>query len=64
MALTQETYREILYDLLFLRPEKAINGYLKKELEGLSLLKDFFLQNKNRVIGLGNRIGKFWIADD
>jgi hypothetical protein len=63
LALTQESYREILYDLLFFRPEKANNGYLKKELEGLSLLKGFFLQNKNKVIGLGRRLGKFWVPN-
>ncbi len=63
MALTQETYREMLYDLQFCRPEKANNGYVENELEDLSLLKDFFLQHKSKVIGLGNRIGKFWVPN-
>ena len=63
MALTQETYQEILYDLLFCRPEKAINGYIENELQGLSLLKDYYVHHQSTVIGLGKRIGKFWVPN-
>ena len=61
MALTQETYREILYDLLFRRPEESINGYGENEMQCIELIQDFFEQNRSKVIGLGTSIGKFWV---
>lgn len=61
MALTQETYREILYDLLFHRPKSANNGYSNFDLQNLELLKNYYLKQGNNVIGLGERIGKFWV---
>jgi len=63
MALNQETYREILYDLVFLRPEKANNGYVENDLQDLSLLKDYYEHHQTNVIGLGRRIGKFWVPN-
>ena len=61
MALTQDTFREILYDLIFCRPESANSEYDKNKLTDQSLLKNYYLSHRSTLIGLGNRIGKCWV---
>lgn len=63
MALTQDTYREILYDLLFCRPNSTNNKFANNWLQDLTLLKDYYLRHRTTVIGLGKRIGKFWVPN-
>lgn len=62
-GLTEKTYREILYDLLFLRqdgPGRGLDDTGQREIEDL---KDFYRQNRDRVMGTGKRIGKYWVLD-
>ncbi|MBN2396431.1 MAG: hypothetical protein JXC36_08245, partial [Candidatus Atribacteria bacterium] len=61
MSLTLETYREIIYDLMFLRPEKPFREYPENDLNDIKLLREFLEQNKSRIFGLGKQIGTFWI---
>lgn len=63
MALTQETYRKILYDLIFCRPIKSREEYSAVDLQEVELLSDYYSQQKSKVIGLGKKIGKFWVPD-
>jgi len=63
LALTQDTYRAILYDLIFLRANTANNGYSGFNIEDVKLLRDFFRKHQSTVIGIGKKIGKFWVAE-
>jgi hypothetical protein len=63
MALTQETYREILYDLLFCRPNSANNEYTNLDTKDIESLKNYYLNHQSAVIGIGRRIGKFWTPE-
>ncbi|MCI0471869.1 MAG: hypothetical protein L0Y73_09435, partial [Candidatus Aminicenantes bacterium] len=60
MALTEETYRKILYDLLYCRPAESRRDYTKNDLKHAEALKDYFLANRSTVFGLGKRIGNSW----
>jgi hypothetical protein len=61
MGLTRETYREILYDLLYCRPDGPIKKYGDDDLEDIETLKKYFFPNEPTVIGPGKRVGKFWV---
>jgi hypothetical protein len=61
MALTQDTYRKILFDLLFCRPGESRRDYTKNDLKDIESLKNYFLSSKSTVLGLGERIGDFWV---
>lgn len=70
LALNRETFRNILYDLLFCRePTKAkepeSSEYTPDEdfSRELEALKDFYRLHQQTVIGQGKRIGKFWVLD-
>jgi hypothetical protein len=62
--LDPDFYRRILFDYLYNR----IITYSKKSYfdsdfydNKLDQLSEFYNNNKNEIIGLGNRIGKFWV---
>jgi hypothetical protein len=59
LSLTRETYRKILYDLLFCQPEKSRREYEESDLEYADLLKTYFLDNRSTVFGLSTKIGNF-----
>lgn len=61
IGLTRETYREILYDLLYCRPDGPIKKYGDDDLKDLETLKKYFFPNEPTVIGPGKRVGKFWV---
>jgi len=62
MGLTRETYREILYDLLYCRPHGPIKKYDNDDLKNIETLKKYFFPNNEpMVIGPGKRVGKFWV---
>lgn len=63
LALTQHTYREILYDLLFCRPNKSNNEYTTNDMHDLESLRQYYLRHNSTVIGLGRKIGKFCVPD-
>ncbi|MFX0136663.1 MAG: hypothetical protein ACFFDN_23700, partial [Candidatus Hodarchaeota archaeon] len=62
MALTQDTYREILYDLLFQRMNSTNYEYNYNNQDTESL-KNYYLNHQSHVIGLGRRIGMFWVPE-
>ncbi len=59
LALTRETYRKILYDLLFCQPEKSRREYEKNDLKYAGPLKTYFSNNRSTVFGLSEKIGNF-----
>jgi len=61
MALTQDTYRKILYDLLFYRKNITHDEYIKVDKNEIQLLKNYYLNHQSAIVGLGRRIGKFWV---
>ncbi len=56
-------FKEILYDYLFCRViSRSKKEYEKRPSEGdLSRLREFLKTNERVIIGLGNRIGNFWV---
>jgi hypothetical protein len=69
-ALNRETFRNILYDLLFGRePAKANepeSGEYKPDEDfsrELQALNGFYRLHRQTVIGRGKRIGRFWVLD-
>jgi hypothetical protein len=61
MGLTREIYREILYDLLYCRPNGPIKKYGNDDLKDMETLKKYFSPNEPTIIGPGKRVGKFWV---
>ena len=62
MALTRDVYRQILYDLLFQR-QNSSNFENNDQYDDVELLKAFYQNQQATVIGLGTRIGRFWVPD-
>jgi hypothetical protein len=64
LALTERTYRAILYDLLYMRPETAARegGHVFGPKER-ARLHDWYDAHKGIVIGVGGRIGNIWVPD-
>jgi hypothetical protein len=74
-ALNRETYRTILYDILFYR--KFCRKFYKKKNDAVDLigdtrenksyentsLKEYYLQHRNTVLGAGKRIGRHWVME-
>ena len=55
-------FKKILYDLIYLRTvTKGGGDYKDSEVEGLKPLKEFYVENRNSVIGMGRKIGKVWV---
>lgn len=63
LAFNNETFREILYDLLFLQPEKSILEYQHDDLKHIEELSDFYQSHQNTIIGTGKKIGRIWVPD-
>lgn len=63
ISLTSETFRQILYDYLFLRPQSGNNNYNYLEQHDLTELTAYYTANKKKIIGLGHKIGPVWVAD-
>jgi hypothetical protein len=61
VGLTRETYRDILYDLLYCRPDETIKKYRVHDLKGIEVLKKYYFSDESIVLGLGKRVGKFWV---
>jgi hypothetical protein len=62
-SLTVQTYRAILYDLLFMRSEQAEDrGYLLSAQQRTEL-KIWYQEHGEEVIGLGRRIGNVWLPN-
>jgi hypothetical protein len=61
MGLTREIYLEILYDLLYCRPNGPIKKYGDDDLKDMETLKKYFFPNESTIIGPGKRVGKFWV---
>lgn len=61
-ALTQTVFRRILYDYLYLRPAAARTEY-PNTLADLPALADYYFLHRNTVLGIGKKIGEFWVPD-
>jgi undecaprenyl pyrophosphate synthase len=62
LAFSEKVFRHILYDLLYCRP--AILGTLSYEQiagDDLDFLREFYLRNRDSVIGVGASRGGVWI---
>ncbi len=63
LGLTEKTYRDVLYDLLFQRKKDAnghIDAYDPKRTEAIA---EYYRENRNRVLGLGKVIKNNWVLD-
>ena len=61
VGLTRETFREILYDLLYCRPGGTIKKYSAHDLKDIEVLKKYYFSEESIVLGPGKRVGKFWV---
>ena len=61
MAMNDQTYREILYDLLYCRTNSSNNEYTSFNTRDNKFLRDYYQNHQSTVIGIGKRIGKFWV---
>lgn len=64
ISFSKKIYKEILYDLLFCRDAKYGKKKYNNEDIGasnLEYLKNYYHINKSKVIGLGEKVGPFWI---
>jgi hypothetical protein len=62
-ALTERTYRAILYDLLFMRSEQADGQCYPLSLQQRAELQGWYQAHGGEVIGLGRRIGNVWVPE-
>lgn len=65
--LSKRTIRSILYDLIFQRHVSVGKKmYTKEDLDDKNIYKvrDYYLSNLETVIGLGRRIGPFWLPSN
>lgn len=63
-SLSEEVYRKILYDLLFCRTNGTQNEYNNPDVFSAQELQNFFKKNRNKVFGLGHRIGEVWVPEE
>jgi undecaprenyl diphosphate synthase len=64
LSFNRDVYRYILYDFLFCRSNVFGSKTYQNEMiakSDLEKIKDYYLLNKSKVIGLGEKIGQFWI---
>jgi hypothetical protein len=63
--LRNDFFRRILYDFLYCRMKTfSKKKYVNNDAEnGVALLKRYYERNKDVIIGLGQRVGKFWIPN-
>jgi hypothetical protein len=62
-ALNRETFRKILYDLLFCQDKEPSEISRKGSERGLEELKEFYTRQRKTVIGQGKRIGGFRVLN-
>lgn len=66
ISFTKENYRKIIYDLIFCRTKVLGNrDYYFEDLKDIDTqaISQFYNVNKSSIIGLGGRIGKFWLPN-
>lgn len=63
MSFNACTLREILYDLLFLQSDESISEYDYNDIEYIDTLAEFYQNRKDKIIGIGKKIGRFWITE-
>ena len=66
LSMTPDTFRRILYDLLYSRTRIfAIKEYGMEDISGsiLDEVREYYRKNMFAVIGLGTAKGKFWLPD-
>lgn len=63
-GLNKITYREILYDLLFLRPNEDNRNLDDINEKDIKSLEGFYQLHQNKVIGTGKTVGKWWVLND
>lgn len=66
MGLNTDTFRKILYDLLYTRPKPPRDRKANLnciESNEIVQLQTYFQQNKNRVLGIGKKINGSWVLD-
>jgi undecaprenyl diphosphate synthase len=64
ISFSTDSFREILYDLIFSRePAFGKKEYKENELNQsvIKFMKEYYILNKSEVIGLGEKIGPFWV---
>ncbi|MFC2146643.1 hypothetical protein ACFLRT_04700 [Acidobacteriota bacterium] len=61
IGLTRQAYRDILYDLLYCRPDGTIKKYSVHDLKDIEVLKKYYFSDESIVLGPGKRVGKFWV---
>jgi hypothetical protein len=62
LGFNEITYRKILFDLIFKRKEVNIDfSNLTFKKENIEKLRSRFIRDKDKVIGLGENIGNFWV---
>lgn len=61
--LDEDFFKEILYDYLFCRVTSGGRKEYSKKMDSSELqrIKTFYHQNRDTIIGLGERIGDFWV---
>ena len=63
LGLNERTYRDILYDLLFLRQTSPANKMDGIEAKDIEYLKNFYRENRDKVVGTGRKVGKCWLPN-
>lgn len=66
ISFTRENYRKILYDLIFYRSEiLGKKNYYFEDLINIDTktINEYYKLNNASIIGLGKRIGKFWLPN-
>jgi hypothetical protein len=61
IGLTWQAYRDILYDLLYCRPDGTIKKYGADDLKDIEVLKRYYFSDESIVLGPGKQVGKFWV---
>ncbi len=64
ISFNENVFKEILFDFLYCRTNIFGNRmYYDEDLENVDIkaLQQYYELNKHLIIGIGNRIGKFWI---
>jgi undecaprenyl diphosphate synthase len=66
ISFSEDVYKNILYDLLYCRSQVlGRKMYQRKDLENINLnyIKNYYLNNRSEVVGLGEKFGPFWVPE-
>jgi undecaprenyl pyrophosphate synthase len=66
ISFTRENYRKIIYDLIFYRSELlGKKNYDLNDIENIDIksVSQYYKSNNDSIIGLGGKIGKFWLPN-